>query len=80
MVGASCGGKGLKITVYLRAPNEEDTARLLEEKKARGFPGMLGSIDWMHWSQKNYPTAWHGQFKGHKIGRASCRERVYVLV
>ena len=30
---------------YLRAPNAEDTARFLEFNKARGFPGMLGSID-----------------------------------
>ena len=30
---------------YLRTPNAEDVARLLEMNKARGFPGMLGSID-----------------------------------
>jgi hypothetical protein len=49
---------------YLRAPNEGDTARLLEEKKARGFLEIFGSIDCMHWSWKNYPAAWYGQFKG----------------
>ena len=49
---------------YLRAPNAQDTQRLLEMNKARGFPGMLGSVDCMHWKWKNCPKAWHGQFKG----------------
>ena len=52
----------------LRSPNVEDAARLLEMNKARGFPGMLGSIDCMHWSWKNCPKAWHGQFHGQKKG------------
>ena len=53
---------------YLRSPNTEDAARLLEMNKARGFPDMLGSIDCMHWSWKNCPKAWHGQFHGQKKG------------
>jgi hypothetical protein len=44
---------------YPRLPNEQDTARLLSIGESKGFPSILGSIDWMHWSWKNCPTAWH---------------------
>ena len=33
---------------YLRAPDAQDTQRLLEMNKTHGFPCMLGSIDCMH--------------------------------
>ena len=53
-------------TKYLRKPTKADVRRLYEENEERGFPGMLGSIDCMHWKWKNCPTAWHGQYTGHK--------------
>ncbi|KAL5549771.1 hypothetical protein UlMin_005002 [Ulmus minor] len=49
---------------YLRSPNANDVARLLHVGEQRGFPGMLGSLDCMHWKWKNYPTAWAGQYAG----------------
>ncbi|KAL5540431.1 hypothetical protein UlMin_044947 [Ulmus minor] len=49
---------------YLRSPNANDVARLLHIGKRRGFPGMLGSLDCMHWKWKNCPTAWAGQYAG----------------
>ena len=55
----SCFGE-----TYLRRPNEHDLARLLYVGEQRGFPGMIGSIDCMHWEWKNCPTAWAGQFTG----------------
>ena len=50
---------------YLRKPNNEDIARLLTHGEHRGFPGMLGSIDCMHWKWKNCPSAWKDQYCGH---------------
>uniref|UniRef100_A0A2N9ENL5 DDE Tnp4 domain-containing protein n=1 Tax=Fagus sylvatica TaxID=28930 RepID=A0A2N9ENL5_FAGSY len=50
---------------YLRSPNSNDIARLLAVNEKRGFPGMLGSIDCMHWKWKNCPTTWKGQYTGH---------------
>jgi hypothetical protein len=54
--------------VYFRAPNAADTAWLLSINEARGFPGMLGSIDCMHWEWKNCPFAWQGQYSRHVHG------------
>lgn len=51
---------------YMRKPNEQDTARLLTIGASREFPGMLGSIDCMHWSWKNCPAAWHRMYRGYK--------------
>lgn len=49
---------------YLRRPNVEDLKRLLKIGEKRGFPGMLGSLDCMHWQWKNCPSGWKGQFQG----------------
>lgn len=51
---------------YLREPTAEDMAKLLAENAARGFPGMIGSVDCMHWEWKNCPKAWAGAFTGYK--------------
>ncbi|XP_038715002.1 uncharacterized protein LOC120008691 [Tripterygium wilfordii] len=50
---------------YLRSPNSNDIARLLAIGENRGFPGMLGSIDCIHWKLKNCPSAWKGKYTGH---------------
>lgn len=50
---------------YLRYPNEKDTKRLLAMGEKKGFPGMLGCIDCMHWVWKNCPYTKQGQYKGH---------------
>ena len=43
---------------YLRRPTPDDLQRLLHIGELRGFSGMIGSIDCMHWEWKNCPTAW----------------------
>ena len=50
---------------YVRKPNNEDIARLLAHGEYRGFSGVLGSIDCMHWKWKNCPSAWKGQYCDH---------------
>ncbi|KAL1216804.1 hypothetical protein V5N11_025296 [Cardamine amara subsp. amara] len=47
---------------YLIRPTPEDLQRLLNIGELQGFPGMIGSIDCMHWEWKNCPTAWKGQY------------------
>ncbi|XP_024195999.1 uncharacterized protein LOC112199182 [Rosa chinensis] len=51
---------------YLRRPTPADLRRLLDKAAERGFPGMVGSLDCMHWQWKNCPTGWAGQYTGHK--------------
>ena len=50
---------------YLRSPNNDDITRLLAHSQNRGFLGMLGNIDCMHWKWKNCPIAWKGMYCGH---------------
>ncbi|XP_073067236.1 uncharacterized protein [Primulina eburnea] len=49
---------------YLRSPTANDIYRLLSIGEQRGFHGMLGSLDCMHWKWKNCPTAWAGHYAG----------------
>uniref|UniRef100_A0A0D3A9C2 DDE Tnp4 domain-containing protein n=1 Tax=Brassica oleracea var. oleracea TaxID=109376 RepID=A0A0D3A9C2_BRAOL len=53
---------------YLRRPTPADLQRLLDIGEHRGFPGMIGSIDCMHWEWKNYPTAWKEFQQGEDTG------------
>ncbi|XP_024177662.1 uncharacterized protein LOC112183511 [Rosa chinensis] len=51
---------------YLRAPTLADLRRLLAKAERRGLPGMIGSIDCMHWQWKNCRTGWAGEYSGRK--------------
>ena len=49
-----------------RSPTKQDIERLMAENAARGLPGVLLSLDCMHWPWKNCPIAWKEQFQGRK--------------
>jgi hypothetical protein len=55
---------GIYSAKYLRHPTTADLEQLLTKGAKQGFPGMLGSLDCMHWNWKNCPSAWAGQFQG----------------
>ena len=49
---------------WLRAPTAAEQQALMSFNAARGFPGMLGSLDCTHWRWKQCPVAWAGQYTG----------------
>ncbi|CAL8169085.1 unnamed protein product [Prunus armeniaca] len=51
---------------YLCRHTPRDLQWLLQKAEARGFSGMIGSIDCMHWQWKNCPTAWQGDYGNRK--------------
>ncbi|GJR58477.1 putative nuclease HARBI1 [Tanacetum coccineum] len=53
----------LYMVEYLRKPTVEDVENIYNKHlTTHGFPGMLGSIDCMHWEWKNCPVSWQGQY------------------
>lgn len=49
---------------YLAPPTASQLRHILHENARRGFPGMLGSLDCMHWTWQNCPYAWKGYYTG----------------
>ncbi|XP_076893106.1 uncharacterized protein LOC143545032 [Bidens hawaiensis] len=48
---------------YLRKLTQSDVQKIYEVQHQRhGFPGMLGSLDCMHWEWEACPVAWQGQY------------------
>ena len=45
--------------------DEENTKKLMAMNEARGWPGLLSSINCTHWRWKNCPKALQGQYQGH---------------
>ncbi|GJZ72956.1 Toll/interleukin-1 receptor domain-containing protein [Tanacetum coccineum] len=54
----------LYVEKFLRKPTAADIQKTYElHEQKHGLPGMLGSIDCMHWEWRNCPKSLHGQFK-----------------
>jgi hypothetical protein len=64
---------------YLRSPNEKDIEQLLALGNERCFPGMLVSLDGMHWRRKNRMPLLQGQFFGHRHTPTIILEAVALL-
>ncbi|KAM2766222.1 hypothetical protein COP1_022157 [Malus domestica] len=62
-----CGAiESIYTAEYLRQPTHMDLEKPLKKAEMRGFPGMIGSIDCMHWTWKNCPSAWQGTYGDRK--------------
>jgi hypothetical protein len=61
---------------YLRQPSKDDILKQMSINRERGFPGMFGSIDYMHYDWKNCPVAWQGQYNDKDKNRSIILEAV----
>ena len=72
-----CGAvESIYTAKYLRKPTNMDLQRLLKKGEMQGFPGMIGSIDCMHWKWKNCPSAWQGAYGDIKGAKSIILEAV----
>ena len=53
---------------WLRPPNEADLKLILAHSDSRGFPGMLGSLDCMHWGLGEVPDRTQRAVSGERRG------------
>nr|XP_043615652.1 protein ALP1-like [Erigeron canadensis] len=57
---------------YLRRPTPTNLHRMYYvHEQLLGFPGMIGSIDCMHWPWELCPAAWRGTYTSGHVGRSS---------
>ncbi|XP_068329663.1 uncharacterized protein [Pyrus communis] len=68
--------KSIYTVKYLRKPTEMDLQSILKKVEMRGFPGLIGSINCMHWTWKNYLSAWQGAYGDIKGAKSIILEAV----
>ncbi|XP_070675750.1 uncharacterized protein [Malus domestica] len=72
-----CGAiESIYTAKYLRKPTDMNLQRLLKKGEMRGFPRMNGSIDCMHWTWKNCPSACQGAYVDRKGAKSIILEAV----
>ena len=52
--------RGCFEVIYLRQPTKDDIEKQMSINEKRGFPGMFGSLDCMHWVWKNLSSGLAG--------------------
>ncbi|XP_070672095.1 uncharacterized protein [Malus domestica] len=72
-----CGAiKSIYTAEFLWRPTDMDLQRLLKKGEMKGFPRMIRSIDCMHWTWKNCPSAWQGAYGDRKRAKSIILEVV----
>jgi hypothetical protein len=61
---------------YLRQPTRGDLERQVTINSRRGFPGMFGSLDCMHWDWEKCSATWQGQFQDKDKNRSIILEAI----
>jgi hypothetical protein len=61
---------------YLRQPTRADLERQVQINTNRGLPSMFKSLDCMHWTWKNCPVVWQGQFQDKNKNRSIILEAI----
>ena len=51
------------VETYLRQPFHTDLQCQIQINIERGSPRMFASLDCMHWTWRNCPMVWQGQFQ-----------------
>ncbi|KAM2311861.1 hypothetical protein ACFXTH_022325 [Malus domestica] len=73
-----CGAiKSIYTADFLRRPTDMDLQRLLKKGEMKGFPRMIRSIDCMHWTWKNCPSAWQGAYGDRKKAKRKAPKVTY---
>lgn len=49
---------------YLCSPSSDDLQEIMDDNAALGWPGLLGSLDCMHWRWLQCPVAWSASYTG----------------